>query len=177
MRNIKAASRYATALIDLSIEQNALDKTYADIVSLQKTIEGSKELQGLLNSPIVKADKKKDVLNALFGKIFTELSVKYLDLLVKNGREALLPEITNQFIAQYNEKNNILKAEVITAIKLDDATRQKVLSLIKHDGKVEITETVNPNIIGGFVVKVGDKQIDASVVKKFKDLRKEIILN
>lgn len=177
MRNIKAASRYATALLDLSIEQKNLDKTYSDIVSLQQTIEGSKELQSLLNSPIVKADKKRSILNALFSKDFTELSTKYLDLLVKNGRESLIPEIANQFILQYNTHHNIVEAEVISAVKLDDAQREKVLSLVKHDGKVNIVEKIDPSILGGFIVKVGDKQIDASISKKFKDLRKEIILN
>lgn len=177
MKNIKAASRYATALMDLSIELKTLDKSFEDMRALQQTVEGSKDLLNLLESPIVKADKKKSILHALFSGSFHELTLKYLDLLVKNGRESLIPEIANQFIIQFNSHHNILEAEVTSAIKLDDTQKQKILSLVKHDGKVILKEIVNPSLIGGFVVKVGDKQIDASIAKRFKDLKKEIILN
>lgn len=177
MRNIKAASRYASALLELSKEKNNLDKIYEDIVSLQKTVEGSKELQNLLNSPIVKADKKAEALKAIFSQEFDQLTIQYLELLASKSREALIPEIANQFVNQYNNHYNIVEVEVTSAVKLDDAQRNKVLSLVKHDGKVNIKESIDPSIIGGFVVKIGDKQIDASVAKQFKELRKEIILN
>lgn len=177
MRNIKAASRYAKALLDLAIETNQLDKVQADMVSFKQTVNGSKELANLLNSPIVKAHKKQEVLKAIFASNFSELGAKYLDLLVAKNREALLPEIATQFQALYEKHNNTVTAEVTSAVALDDTQKQKVLSLIKHDGKVNLIEKIDPALIGGFIVKVADKQIDASIAKKFKDLRKEIILN
>jgi F-type H+-transporting ATPase subunit delta len=177
MRNIKAASRYAKALLDLSLETKKTDDVYADIVSLFETIEASNELKTLLNSPIVKSEKKQEVFKSLFSKTFSELTISYINLLITKKREALLSEIAIQFISQYKAHKNIVTAEVTTAIKLDEALTKKVLSLVKHDGEVEIIEKIDASLIGGFIVKVGDKQIDASIAKKFKDLRKEIILN
>jgi F-type H+-transporting ATPase subunit delta len=177
MRNIKAASRYAKALLDLSLENKKIDNVYSDILSLSKTIEGSTELQTLLKNPIVNSEKKQEVFKSLFGGSFNELSMNYINLLITKKREALLPEITTQFIAQFKLYKNIVTAEVTSAVKLTPELTKKVLTLVKHDGKVEILEKLDPTLIGGFIVKVGDKQIDASIAKKFKDLRKEIILN
>lgn len=177
MRNIKAASRYAKALLNLSLENNKIEDVYSDIVSLSKTIEGSTELQTLLKSPIVNGEKKQEIFKSLFGSNFNELSIKYINLLIGKKREGLLPEIATQFIAQFKLHKNIVTAEVTSAVKLTPELTKKVLTLVKHDGEVEIIEKVDPSLIGGFIVKVGDKQIDASIAKKFKDLRKEIILN
>lgn len=177
MRNIKAASRYAKALLDLSLENKKVEDVYADIVSLSKTIKESKELQIVLKSPIINTDKKQEIFKSLFGKSFNELSINYVNLLTAKKREALLPEIATQFISQYKLHKNIVTAEVTSAIKLTPELTKKVLTLVKHDGEVEIIEKVDPTLIGGFIVQVGDKQIDASIVKKFKDLRKDIILN
>lgn len=177
MKNIKASTRYANALLDLSIEKNQLEKVYQDIVTLKATCEGSRELVNLLNSPIVKEDKKKQALTAVFGSSFDELSINYINLLVSKNRESLLPTIAEQFIKAYENHKNILTVEVTSAIKLDEAQKNKVLSLVKHDGEINLVEKIDPSLIGGFVVRMGDKQIDASIAKKFKDLRKEIILN
>lgn len=177
MKNIKASTRYANALLDLSIEKNQLEKVYQDIVTLKATCEGSRELVNLLNSPIVKEDKKKQALTAVFGSSFDELSINYINLLVSKNRESLLPTIAEQFIKAYENHKNILTVEVTSAIKLDEAQKNKVLSLVKHDGEINLVEKTDPALIGGFIVRMGDKQIDASIAKKFKDLRKEIILN
>lgn len=176
MRNIKAASRYAKALMDLSLDNKKVEEVYADILSLSKTIQGSSDLQAVINSPVISADKKQEAFKAIFGN-FNEISLKYINLLIDKNRESLLPEIANQFILQYKIYKNIVTAEVTSAIKLTPELTKKVLTLVKHDGEVEIIEKVDPSLIGGFIVKVGDKQIDASIAKKFKDLRKEIILN
>lgn len=177
MRNIKAASRYAKALMDLSLDNKKVEEVYADILSLSKTIQGSTDLQAVINSPVISADKKQGAFNAIFGKNFNEISLKYINLLIDKNRESLLPEIANQFILQYKIYKNIVTVEVTSAVKLTPELTKKVLTLVKHDGEVEIIEKVDPSLIGGFIVKVGDKQIDASIAKKFKDLRKEIILN
>lgn len=177
MKNIKASTRYAKALLDLSIEKNQLEKVYQDITTLKETCEGSRELVNLLNSPIVKADQKQKALNAVFGSSFNELSISYINLLVSKNREALLPTIAEQFIKAYENHKNILTVEVTSAIKLDEDQKNKVLSLVKHDGEINLVEKTDPSLIGGFIVRMGDKQIDASIAKKFKDLRKEIILN
>ena len=97
--------------------------------------------------------------------------------LTKNKRTEILPEVTQQFITQYRANKNIVTAEVTSATELDEEQKKSIIALLKHDGEVEMLEMINPALIGGFIVKVGDKQIDASIATKFKNLRKEISLN
>jgi F-type H+-transporting ATPase subunit delta len=100
-----------------------------------------------------------------------------INLLIKNKRAQLLGTTAEQFITLYKESKNIVTAQVTSATKLDEEQKNKVLSLLKHEGEVEIIEKVDASLIGGFIVRVGDKQIDASIATKFKNLRKEISLN
>jgi len=98
-------------------------------------------------------------------------------LLVNNKRETLLSETATQFVGLYKASKNIVTAEVSSAFSLDEEQKKNIVALLKHDGEVEIIEKIDPSLIGGFIVRVGDKQIDASVATKFKNLRKEISLN
>lgn len=177
MKNSKTANRYAKALLELSLEKGNLDAVYGNMQALSDTINESADLRSLIKNPILKEEEKNNVFAALFGKTFEADTMNFISLLTKNKRTDLLSEVTGQFISQYRANKNIVTAEVTSATKLDDAQKKNILALLKHDGEVEILEKVNPELIGGFIVKVGDKQIDASIATKFKNLRKEISLN
>ncbi len=172
-----AAHRYAKSLIALAQEKSQLDAVNTDMALIANTVAESKELRLLLNSPVIKADKKLNVLNKVFAAKVGEISAKFINLLVTKKREELLHGIAEDFQAQYKTLKGLVVADVTTAIPLDDATRKKVLTLVqKHvEGQVELKEAVNPDIIGGFVVRIGDKMIDASIAKKINDLRKELL--
>ena len=177
MKNSKTANRYAKALLELSLEKGNLDAVYANMQDLSDTINESADLRSLIKNPIVNEEEKNNVFTALFGKTFDAETMNLVLLLSKNKRVELIGEVSEQFIALYRVNKNIVTAEVTSAIKLDEEQKKKILALLKHDGEVEIVETINPELIGGFIVKVGDKQIDASISTKFKNLRKEISLN
>lgn len=177
MKDSKTASRYAKALISLAQEGGKLEEVYSDIQTLSTTLTDSADLRSLVNNPVIKEEEKKKVFTALFGSQFNEASLNTIHLLIGNKRETLLEETANQFIALYKTSKNIVTAEVTSAMKLDEDQKSKVLSLLKHDGEVEIVEKIDESLIGGFIVRVGDKQIDASISTKFKNLRKEISLN
>ncbi len=177
MKNSKTANRYAKALLELSLEKGNLDAVYGNMQVLSETINESADLRSLIKNPVIKEEEKKNIFTALFANQFDVDSMNFINLIAKNKRTDLLSEISEQFIAQYKVNKNIVSAEVVSASKLDEEQLKNVLALLKHDGKVEIVETINPALIGGFIVKVGDKQIDASVATKFKNLRKEISLN
>lgn len=177
MKNGKTAARYAKALLDLSIEGGTMDEIFANMQDLTETIENSADLKYLLKNPVVKSEEKKNVFTTLFGKSFNELSSKTISLLITNKRENIMSEVAEQFIVKYKEHKNIITAEVTSAVKLDESQKAKVIALLNHDGEVELIEEIDTKLIGGFIVKVGDKQIDASIARKFKNLRKEIILN
>jgi len=177
MAGHRAASRYAKSLIELSQEKGQLDAVYADMELISNTIEESHELKLLLKSPIVKGDKKFNVLNKVFTGQTGEITSKFVTILTKKKREELLQLIANDFIAQYKTMKGLVVANVTTAVALNDETKANVLALIKKhvEGEVELVETINPDLIGGFVVRIGDKMIDASILKKINDLKKELL--
>jgi F-type H+-transporting ATPase subunit delta len=168
------ASRYAKALLDLAVEQKQLDAVYGDMQLIKHACEGSRELQLFLKSPVVKPAKKIETLKALFFSHVSKLTAGYLTLVVNKKRTALLQEIAGSFVAQYKEHNNITTALITSAVKLDDSLRKKALSIVKgiSKGEVELVEKVNPELIGGFILKVGDRQVDNSVSRQLNDLKK-----
>ncbi|HAE29657.1 MAG TPA: ATP synthase F1 subunit delta [Flavobacteriales bacterium] len=177
MAGHRAATRYAKSLISLSQEKDQLDAVYADMQLIAGTISESRELDLLLKSPIVKGDKKDKALNKIFASQIGELSNRFISILTKKKREEILEDIAIEFIAQYKNVKGQVVASVTTAIPLDEATKEKILKLVSShvEGKVELVESVNPEIIGGFVVRIGDKMIDASIAKKLNDLKKELL--
>ena len=179
MRESLAGNRYAKSLIGLAIEKNVLDVIYSDMVLISETVEGSKDLDLLLKSPIVKTDKKQEILTIIFGKNISELTSKFLTLISARKREAIIGNIASAFIIQYKVLKNIIVTEITSAVKLDDSQKKKILQLLNTDATsgVEVVEKINPEIIGGFIVRVDDKQIDASLSRKLEDLRQEFSKN
>ncbi len=177
MKASLAANRYAQALLSLVLEENKLEEVYRDMTLLSSTIEENRGLENLLNSPIVKTDKKVSILMQIFGSQISELSKKFIQLISSRRRDALLKEIALAFQSLYKKEKNITVAEVVSVVKLDEAEKNKIAGLINATGTVEIHEKIDPSIIGGFIVRVEDKQIDASIAREFNDLRKTLVLN
>ena len=177
MKNSKTANRYAKALLELSLEKGNLDAVNGNMQVLSDTINESADLRSLIKNPTVKEEEKNTIFTAFFGKTFDADTMNFISLLTKNKRTEILPEVTQQFITQYRANKNIVTAEVTSATELDEEQKKSIIALLKHDGEAEMLEMINPALIGGFIVKVGDKQIDASIATKFKNLRKEISLN
>lgn len=175
MKGTKAASRYAKALLELAIEQNKLDKIAADMAYLAKVNHDEKDFAVLLNSPVVKADKKIAIFNELFGQ-FDELTTKFIDLIAKNRRESLLAEIAHSFEAQVKEYKGIVPVTLISATALDNATKDAIIAKVKGsvNGQPEITEVIDDELIGGFIVRMGDRQIDASIASQFNNLKQRL---
>ena len=170
------ASRYAKSLIDLSVEKGQLEAVYADMCQVQSVCEESREFINFLNSPIIKADKKIATIKAIFDGKLNAITSGFLTIVASKRRENVIPEMANEFIEQYRSHKNILTAVVTSANGLDAATKQKALDLIKSQlsGEVELVEKVNANIIGGFILKIGDKQLDKSVARQLSNLKKEL---
>ena len=174
MTDSRAAARYVKSLLQLAVEKNVLEDVHQDMLLFSKVVRESKPFELLLGSPIIKHDKKRDILQAIFkGKVST-LTLAIFDILTKKNREPLLPAIAEQFHNAYNEYKQIGKATVTTAVPLDDALRAQVNALVQELSKrnqVELTEKIDQSMIGGFVLNVGDRQIDASLKNKLKSLQ------
>ena len=146
---------------------------------VNQTIQASPELDNLLKSPIIKADRKFSILKAIFeGKIGT-LTMAFLDLIVKKRREMHVANISRRFVQLYLENNGVEEAYLITAYPVDAGFRQSIVSLVESQSnqKVELQDSVDPSTIGGFILRFGNKQIDASVKTELELLRREFEKN
>lgn len=170
------ASRYAKSLIDLATEKGQLEAVYADVLQVKAVCEGSKDFMLFLNSPIIQAEKKVSTLKIVFDGKLNPITSGFLSIVAAKRRESVIPEMVKSFIEQYKTQKNIFTAVVTSASGLDVATRQKALDLVKAQmkGEVELIEKVNSDLIGGFILKVGDKQIDKSVARQLSNLKKEL---
>ena len=173
MKQSRVTIRYAKALLQLAIEQNTLEQSYNDMVLLDAVCTESKDLSLLLKSPIVKTDQKLSILKEIFESKLGEVSMVFINIITTKKREGLLALIASSFISLYKVHNKIETATVTTAAPLDEALRAEVISYIKKHGddNVELTEKVDEKIIGGAIIRMGDKQLDASVSKAISELR------
>jgi F-type H+-transporting ATPase subunit delta len=129
-----------------------------------------------LKNPIVPLDKKAAILNDVFGSKVHQITQSFLKLVVNKGRAGILYDTAKQFIEQYNHIKGIVTAEVTSAIALTDAAKTEIVSLVKKElgaKEVIVKEKVNENLIGGFILKVGDKQFDASIANGLNKLKKD----
>ncbi len=172
MRNTRVTSRYAKSLLDLAVEQNQLDACKADMEVVISACKECKELTLLLKSPVVKTDKKVAILNEVFTS-FGTLSKSFINIITNKKREMLLEEIAERFLLAYRQHKGIDSAVVTTAIPLSNNLRGAIQTFVeKHGGgQVELTEKVDEKLIGGAVIRMGDKQLDASVLRQINDLK------
>lgn len=179
MKGTKAASRYAKSLLALAIERNEVDSAYHDMRLIDDTCDTNRDLQLFLKSPIVKADKKQQVVEALFGTQLKPLTAGFLKLIIQHRRENLVHEIADSFVKQYREHKNIGLAEIISATPLNADSKSKIVAqLKKQEGReMEVIEKVDPTIIGGLVIRIGDKQFDGSISRKLSDLKRDFSKN
>ncbi len=170
------ATRYAKSLLDLAVEKGQLEAAYTDMLQVKSVCDSSKEFINFLNSPIIKADKKTATIKAVFEGKLSAITSGFLAIVAAKRRESVIPAMAASFIEQYREHKNILTAVVTSANGLDAATKQKALDLVKSQlsGEVELVEKVDSNIIGGFILKIGDKQLDKSVARQLSNMKKEL---
>lgn len=173
MQGTRVASRYAKSFLGLSLEQGQLEQAYADMKQVAEVCKSNHEFVTFLKSPIIKTDKKQAVLKEVFGGKLNKITDGYIHLITSKKREIYLAEIAAEFVSQYKEHKKILTAVITTASGIDDNIRKQVMSIVKGSTNQEVVleERINKDLIGGFVVRVGDKQVDASIARKLSNLR------
>ncbi|MCD6067272.1 MAG: atpH [Bacteroidetes bacterium] len=174
-----AASRYAKSLIGLAVEKGQLEAIHKDMQMIKGLCDSNPDFVNLLESPVVKTDKKKAILAEIFKGKISDLTFSFINIIADKRREGYIDDIAKAFDGQYKAYKNILTAVITSANGIDAATKSKVLELVKAttNGEVELIEKTDKDLIGGFVLTVGDKQIDASVARKLNDLRKNFSEN
>jgi F-type H+-transporting ATPase subunit delta len=176
MKGTKSAIRYAKALLELAIEQNKVDLVLKDMEFFVNSGENNYDLLVFLKSPVIKTDKKLNVLNELYSH-FDVLSKSFIQLITKNRREAILPVIATSFIDLVKSHKNIIPVILISATQLSKESKDKILSKVKVSGTIELKEEIDSTLIGGFIVRIGDIQVDASVNSQLKKLKIDLITN
>ena len=179
MKQSRATIRYAKSLISISKEQNSLETSFNDMLLVSSVCSSNKDFVNLLKTPIVKTDLKIKILNELLAKSISDLTLSFIILITKKKREILLPEIVDCFIALYKNYNNIKEVSVVTAKPLDDDLRKEVMSYIEKqsNSKIELKEIIDESLIGGAIIRMDDKQLDASISSKLKSLKNQFSEN
>lgn len=177
MSQFRITSRYAKALLDLSIERDKVEEVHKDVQLLVETFEESRELVVLCKNPIVLPQKKQAILKALFQKDVAPVTYKFMEVIVRKNRSHFLPEVMDMFLTQYKQYRNISDAILYTATEARAETKSTVVDILsKATGdQIDLKTIVNDEMIGGFMIKYKDRLLDASVASKLKDLRKELL--
>lgn len=176
MNSSKISVRYAKALFEWAQEKNILDKIFDDI-QLINEVCNYPELKELLASPLVTPLKKSEFFGALLAGKVQDETLAFINLIIKNGREQFIPAISRRFLSETNNFRGITETYVTTAVPLDKKIVDELESFIKErfQTKVELRQTVDKSIIGGFILKVDDQFIDASVKTKLNKIGKELM--
>jgi F-type H+-transporting ATPase subunit delta len=180
MVNTKLAGRYAKSLMDIAIEQNAVEAIYQDALGLQGMFASSPELVNLVKSPIIKADKKIAIFKALVGDKINAITERFLSLIITKSREAALPQMMASFVEQYKVKNNIVTVLLTTASQLDEASEAAILKQVSAqfpNSTLDVRRKINEDLIGGFILEVNNKLFDASVARDLRDIKKQFSSN
>lgn len=172
MKGGKAAGRYAQALLDLALEQNQLEAVKDDMLMVNQVCSESRDLELMLQSPIIKGDKKAAVLESVFGAHLSNLSMSFIRLITSKGRETMLHAMAHSLLALYKNHKGIVQADITSAVALSDEQREALKkSLASLGNEIEVTENIDASIIGGLRITVGDQRIDASIQRKLNDLK------
>lgn len=175
MIDSKVARRYAQSLMGLALERNIAEKINNDMLLIANTCKENRELALLLKNPIIKTDKKEAIIRAIFSSKVDALTNSFMEIITRKSRESYLQEIANAFVSMFKDFKGIKTAYVTTAFPMDATLRNEVMNIVKRakGDNAELIEKVDKDIIGGFILRIGDVQYDASISKKLIALKSE----
>jgi F-type H+-transporting ATPase subunit delta len=176
MNDSKISVRYSRALFQSALEKKILDKVNQDIILISQICKVT-EMKEFLHSPIIVPSKKMAILHNILGDNVDKITLSLIDLVVKNGRESFIPAIARVFLHETMKYKGITESYLTTAVKVDDKVKKQISDLISKvfKTKVELEESIDSEIIGGFILRVDDNYIDASIKNKLRKIKKELI--
>lgn len=176
MKSTKSAVRYAKALLELALDQNKVDLIEADMQQLINTADEVHDFQVFINSPLIPIDKKVAAIKTIF-KNFSEITLKFLELVTNNGREGAMIDIARQFNVLLMAHKGIVPVTIISAQPLQENTKAEIMTKINGvvKGTPKITEEVDASLIGGFIIRMGDQQFDASVASQLQRMKQQFV--
>ncbi|MBV8390710.1 MAG: ATP synthase F1 subunit delta [Mucilaginibacter sp.] len=175
MSELTVATRYAKSLIDLAVEQKSLEEIKKDMVFFSQTLRANYQLQAVLANPIVAHGKKIKILEAVFGKNVSKVTDSFFKIMINKSRSEILYATSKEFINQYNVIKHIVRAYVTSATPLSEENKKKIVAELEAatKGTIELHTKVDPKLIGGFVLTVGDMQVDTSISTSLNKLKQD----
>lgn len=180
MQNPRLAGRYAKSLVDLAVEKSQLEEVYKDMLYLQAVCKSNRDFVNVLKSPVIKADKKQAILEAVTTGKISGLTQTFNRLMVSKGREASLPEIAEAVIDSYNKIKGISTVKLTTAQPISEELKNSIIGKIKSATpmqNVELETRTDDSLIGGFVLEFNNNLVDASVARDLKDIKAQFQKN
>lgn len=175
MNESKISVRYSRALFESAVEKNILDKVNQDMMFLAEICK-IPEMKDLLHSPVIVPSRKTDILRKMLGGNVEEITFSLLELVVRNGRETFIPAIARVFIHETMKHKGITRSILTTAVKVNPEVKRQITGMISEvfRTEVEFEEYIDAGIIGGFILRVDDNYIDASIKTKLRKISKEL---
>ena len=177
MTSSKAAERYAISLYQIAASQGNQDKVLGDMQTYRNALKASRDFAVVMSSPVITPSKKKAVVDALFRKEFQPITTQFFDLVIKKGREKDLGAIADAYIREDKKMKGIRDGKLLTATALSEDLRKEIHSRAEKlaGSKVLLEEKIDPSLIGGFVLSIGDLQLDESVKSKLSKLHHTLV--
>lgn len=173
------AHEYAQAIFELASVQNKVDDFEHQLETLRQSLKENEQLSDFLYQPRVPAQAKKELVRKMFSEVLNEVVCNFVLLLLDKGRETILPAIVDEYVSIANQARNISEAEVTTALPLTADQKQALIAKITEiTGKnIVLKEQLDERIMGGVILKYGDKLIDGSVATQLDNLKSTLLKN
>jgi F-type H+-transporting ATPase subunit delta len=174
MNNGKISIRYAKALLSSAKEAKVEEKVYSEMTTLENAFAQIQLLKQAMTNPTLTKEEKIKLLNSVFNNKASKLTQGFITLVVENGREDYFHRIALSFQELYRKDKNVVVTHLTTAIELDEPLKKKIINSVEEqeNSKVELRTEVNPDIIGGYILDIDGKRLDASIIRQLSKLYK-----
>ena len=179
MLTSKVAKRYAQGLLDFTNESGQTNAVFSEMKDVVKLMAESKDLNKFFLTPYIDSKKKTEVASQIF-KSLSPVSQNLITLVIKHGRENQLRNIAQEFINKVEDINGVQRITLTTATQISKENMEQILrstNLVNQSATFDLKVNVNPEILGGYILRVGDQQVDASVKSKLNNIKKDFHLN
>lgn len=174
MRETVVGNRYALAIYEIAVQNNQPEEVYRELKIVMEIFESDKDFKNFIDNPLIKNDDKKKFVQNIFSKMLSEETISLLQYLIDKSRLVNIKEIVTEYLKLYYEKNQIIEAEAIFASKPSDVQLQNLIEKLKlkENKEIKLKTKLDKAIIGGVIVKIGDRIIDASIKREIDSFRK-----
>lgn len=179
MIEIRLGDRYAKSIIDLAREKGEIESVRNDFAYIRDLCKQSPEFLNMLKSPLINTFKKEVIIQKVLGGKLSPITANLVDIIVRKKREGYLPDIAERFLAQYDVEKNVTRGVLISAAPLSEDQKARIRATVEADMKTTfiLEEKIDPTLLGGFVLRIGDRLFDGSVAYKLRQLKQEFEKN